>query len=950
MRKLLLLFINALLSIITFGQQPFHRDYWLNESRTPLSANCLLQDSSGYIFIGTDEGLLRFNGYRFTKISSFNNAPVTAMVKASQGIIVTYSNGEIGTVHQDTVQQFFLEKTFSNTKINAVIANKNELWLSTDQGICAINNKKKTIYTTQHGLSDDYIYSMHFIDPQRLLAATDHGINDVHIIQDKISVKTFTSKNGLPDNIVTAIAPAYKTSLFWGGTQQKGLVLYDAAAQKLLPIQSATPWQWGQINALLPIDAHHVWAATEQGFLVQVVLTDNALSYHPYAFTNRKLKALLLDYSGNIWVGTDKGLTLFTPEYLWQISINAPYRLRDITTLCFDKENTCWLALSNKLYTVETTGSLNAEKQFASTISCLYCDNHNRLWIGTMGDGLWCKLNGENQLKKVPLKTLNQQSILSITTSTDKLWVAGLNGVEEIALPASNNLDEVNDIKQHTKASGVGTDYIYQLFTDTKDRIWMATDGAGVCMYDGKQYFHWDIFNTKDNNVAYSVAQDMTGNIWSGTLYKDLYRYKNEKWENIRNNETQDVDVNVFTVNTNRTGQVVAVFQRCIDVWYPESSLFRHFNSRLNMGFDSTSTVLNCSAKDTAGNVYIPFEKGLLLFKNLRKQWDIKPRVVLTGVENDFKKTTQQQPIFKANTNFISFHFDGISFTNPERLNYRYRLEGYSQNWIHTNETEVTFPKLPPGNYVFQVQVSLNADFSTAQEARFAFKIATPIWQRGWFVASFLLLVGGIVFLLIRQRDKRNKRLAQLKQERILFEYEHLKTQVNPHFLFNSLNTLTSLIEQDPESAVTYTEQLSDLYRNLLSYKGNDWVTLEEEWSFLANYLYIQESRFGSALQVVKNIPKALMKSKKIVPLSLQLLVENAIKHNVVSMASPLVVKFEIQNDTLVVSNTIQPKLSKEKESGLGLANIQKRYALLSDKPIRFGKNDGVWEVRLPLL
>jgi LytS/YehU family sensor histidine kinase len=183
-----------------------------------------------------------------------------------------------------------------------------------------------------------------------------------------------------------------------------------------------------------------------------------------------------------------------------------------------------------------------------------------------------------------------------------------------------------------------------------------------------------------------------------------------------------------------------------------------------------------------------------------------------------------------------------------------------------------------------------------------------------------------------------------------LFEYEHLKTQVNPHFLFNSLNTLTGLIEQDPESAITYTEQLSDLYRNLLAYKGNDWVTLEEEWSFLANYLYIQESRFGSALQVVKNIPEALMKSKKIVPLSLQLLVENAIKHNVVSMASPLVVKFEIQEDVLVVSNTIQPKLSKEKESGLGLANIQKRYALLSDKPISFGKKDGVWEVRLPLL
>ena len=183
-----------------------------------------------------------------------------------------------------------------------------------------------------------------------------------------------------------------------------------------------------------------------------------------------------------------------------------------------------------------------------------------------------------------------------------------------------------------------------------------------------------------------------------------------------------------------------------------------------------------------------------------------------------------------------------------------------------------------------------------------------------------------------------------------MFEYEHLKSQVNPHFLFNSLNTLTGLIDDDKNAAMQYTTRLSDLYRNMLSHKDKDLITLAEEWEILENYIYIQKSRFGDALHLVIDIPEKLKKTKKVVPMALQLLLENAIKHNIVSKSSPLTVRFTADDEQLTISNVYQPKISKEKGAGLGLANIRKRYALYTKRPVIAYMKDSEFIVIIPLI
>ena len=315
-----------------------------------------------------------------------------------------------------------------------------------------------------------------------------------------------------------------------------------------------------------------------------------------------------------------------------------------------------------------------------------------------------------------------------------------------------------------------------------------------------------------------------------------------------------------------------------------------------------------------------------------------------------FLKHPAERHDFKPNENYFTFQYTGINFTNTRALKYRYKLDGYYDKWIDTDEETVTFPNLPYGKYNFRVQASIHPDFSHAVEDNYSFTIATPFYMQSWFMA----LVIAFIFLMIigytRWREKQLKKIASLQHEKVLFEYEYLKSQVNPHFLFNSLNTLTSLIDTNPKSAINYTDHLSDLYRNMLAHPDKNMVTLQEEFKILKNYIYIQKSRFGDALIIDDRIPVEVKKEKKVLYLALQLLVENAIKHNVVSQSQPLTITIVADNNQLIVTNPMQNKMSKDSGNGMGLENISKRYALFTKRPVIFGEDHGNFIVKLPLL
>ena len=179
--------------------------------------------------------------------------------------------------------------------------------------------------------------------------------------------------------------------------------------------------------------------------------------------------------------------------------------------------------------------------------------------------------------------------------------------------------------------------------------------------------------------------------------------------------------------------------------------------------------------------------------------------------------------------------------------------------------------------------------------------------------------------------------------------FDALKNQLDPHFLFNSLNVLTSLIEEDPRQAQKFTTSLSKVYRYVLEQKNKDLVTVNEELDFARTYVGLLKMRFEDS--IVFNIPdKADDPEAKIVPLSLQLLLENAVKHNIVTSSRPLVIKVFEESGMLWVSNNLQEKQVVKKSSGVGLQNIRQRYGILTDREVEIQKTKSDFKVSLPML
>lgn len=227
-------------------------------------------------------------------------------------------------------------------------------------------------------------------------------------------------------------------------------------------------------------------------------------------------------------------------------------------------------------------------------------------------------------------------------------------------------------------------------------------------------------------------------------------------------------------------------------------------------------------------------------------------------------------------------------------------------------------------------------------------------WQWGWVIVAYEYAVFYAIALFMFAKSFFNEwQLNVTEKERIshqtlALQYETLSNQVNPHFLFNSLNVLLSLIDHDTEAAKKFTRQLAAFYRQLLSLKDQQIIPLQQEMDLMRNYLDLLQIRFQNALKVSIDCPPST--SYTIIPLTLQLLVENAIKHNVVSNDNPLHLEIRLTDKRLTVRNTLKKKAFVAEPSHIGLKNLNERYLFLAGQGLNVTETETYFEVTIPLI
>lgn len=949
---LLMVFFTAPLP----AQLAYWKHYELPNDLENADPDSFYESEDGRLWLTSKRGLLSFDGRSFkTMLDSEGQINQTRSVfEDEQRILwVGYESGKIDRLINGRLEAWEPEEGLPAVAITGFAQdNAGQIWFATyGEGVYVVAEGRLYNVNTDDGLPGNDVYTIKSDQEGLIWLGTDGGISNCSFTDGEKKIRNFSRAEGLMDEIVRVILPD-SSGNFWIGTHDKGVAFFDRKTNRFSVPQSN--WAYGTINDLSLLEGNWLYIATESNGAWRLSLRHNHLERLGSSINADSLSAgatirdLHQDNEGGLWLISNKEGIRRTNQHLGFISIPE----QNIQAVQRGKDGRLWLGTEQGLFQlVEDRQLLGSPGGKGVNIVSLFEDRFGNLWLGTFGEGLYIFNPASARQRHFGLKDgLGDGSILSIAGTDDRVLLASLGGVKEIKL--SEDPLTVSELK-FAAVAGLKTDFIYQITAGADGVEWYATDGEGIARREAGKITHLrkqitSAGDSVDWRTVYSLALSPNGNLWLNSPRSGLF------W---LDGKTLRPSAYYATHLLREVAGLASVGKDEVIVAHSEGliSINGTTGNAVVLGGEEVETfqfvpILNSLSRDQSGKVWIGGTGGLLAYDHLVVATANRSRTILRSVSvypgGENKPDGNR---FKHDENMLAFEFSGIWYTDPTSVRYRYQLEGYDPDWIETLDERAIYSKLPPGDYTFRIVSAVGGQWDGADEQIYRFTILLPYWRKWWF----LLLVGGSLLAagsyLVRLRDARLQREHQLQRATILSQYEALKSQINPHFLFNSFNTLVAMIEDQSPDAVTYTERLSDLFRSVLQYRDRETIPVSEELNLLKNYTFLMERRFGNKITIEIDLPP---QQYFIVPLSLQLLVENAIKHNVVSSNRPLRVSiFYAKDDQFIcVRNNRQPKLQQEPSTGFGLSSLSARYHLLVRTKMVVEDEQEYFQVCLPVL
>ncbi len=952
MKKYLLLLLLIAFCATTQAQQPYFKSLQVAKKIDEIRIQRLIQDKYGFIWLGTNRGLRRFNGTGLTQ----TNLPVTvdnditALFVKDNILLAGTKKGILVVIDllKPTIAESFI--TVDDEITSLTIDSKGKIWIATaSSGILFGEKNNLDRIDNQIGLPDNIIHAI-VSTKNRICAATDVGLVQWDNCEDATDFKLFTIENGLCDNLITSLALDENGTVYIGA-QNGAMCKWNPEQKQVIQFDEFNNILKGSIVKIIPTK-NEIFCFTEDHFIFTGSAKDNqfvqsSLSENgPFNSRNPFMDGLY-DQEGNLIVCNKSNSLLVSDSRFLYLNSHEDLNLQNIRAIASDRNNNLWFSTPEGLFSHDYLFSnqqklikyLPAPKKSSNEIICITEGNDSAIWFGMYGAGL-----GRIDLKTKKIKYFTEKdgllnnNVLSITADGTKLWIATLGGVCVLERISKEwvfwNLPE--DSKLST--------YVYSVFKDKQGRVWFGSDGDGpIYRNTSGQYIALkDQFPLVADNIL-SIKQDSNGYIWFLTSDQQLQCFKDDHIEK-RDLISDGEKPNLLAIENDDKGNIFVFTSSGFAIVRGDSPSFEFVSSEETL----SSNYLNVSTKDFDGNIWVGLEPTLIRFVQNDQNTRHQPLVRIEDILVQLQSIDTTIHEFSYEQNHFTFQVTGLWYKQPDKVRFRYKLEGYDSNWAVTRDNQIVFSRLDPGTYKFIVQASANDDFNEANETIYVFTIERPFWQKWWFISLILLVVFATVFFILRAREKQLHKNALLQRERLKGQFETLRNQINPHFLFNSFNTLISTIAKDKDQAIDYVEQLSDYFRIILEQREKEVITLKEELELADRYLFLQKQRFGDNLIVIRTIPDGLMDSL-IPPMTIQLLVENAIKHNIISRLKPLTIELYVSDNFLIVSNTLQEKTQKEPSTGVGLNNIVHRYLILFKKEVLVVKNENRFEVLLPL-
>lgn len=947
----LFLFISIMLlkTEASHGQRHIFNSETFSDQFPQSKINKIYHGQGGYFWLGTSIGLMSFDGINYDIIAESNGYDVTSIYALSdEELLLGAADGRLLKINiNDRIAKTIVNDSIGS-KITGIVLLQDQIFVASyGDGLWKYQNDIWERLTDISDFSIDEIYDMTVDEKGRILLGTDDGL----CIIDKLNeqCKLLTTAHGLPDNVVTSIRLDSKDWI-WLGLHQSGIcALKNDVAIESTIIEN---WNFGTVTSLNVELEEHVFVGTNKGVVLDWdILAEKHEIFIKSEKSRNGIYDILVDRESNLWIADQQNGLSRSSLLLSFIDLPHSIKSKNIQAISMDEDDRLWFTTEKALWVYDVSDDdipkfikhLDAEV-YGSTYISLYADA-GVIWIGTFGDGLlyYHPASGKIQLFK-ERHGLTNNNILSIAGTDETIWFATLGGVSELNKQDFRN-SKGNEIefKNYHQEDGLGTEYIYQVYTDSNDNPWFATDGKGLTVLRDGKFINYSEKDGLESNVIYSITEDENEIIWLATPKDGLYKFDGNAFELITT-ETGFSQKQISSLHACNNSLFI-IHKFGIDIMANDQ--IRNFGIQDNIG--EIDPDLNAITEDRHGNIWLGYQEGIIKL-NTNFQLKYQPDMLINRVLVNLNPLeNHENNILSYNENYLTFNYIGFWYSDPLKIRYEYKLEGLNEQWIASRDNFVTFSNLPAGKYNFSVRASINEDFSSAKEASFQFSIKAPYWETLWFYAVLITLIVFFVMMIIVLRDRSLKKKVLIEQEKIQFQFETLKSQINPHFLFNSFNTLISIIEEEPKIAIAYVEKLSDFFRHIIQLREKDVISLSEEINLIKDYAFLQEKRYGRNFSLSIDIPEQYLDTE-IPPMTIQLLAENAIKHNVVSKSRPLLLRVFVEQNYVVVQNDIQLKNKSEVSTNYGLENIIKRYQLLTDISVEVIADEKLFTIRLPII
>lgn len=797
--------------------------YDIRDGLSQTIVNSVEQDQKGFIWIGTQDGLNKFDGYKFTvfKPDPFDDNSIADnyinTIKADKNNhiwIGTEAGLSIYDDEKDSFIQFDEKGIFKDVQINHLMEDKHgSIWVSTQhKGLFRIDELNDSIAVQidtikplfNREIKQSLVYDDEIIvlGNQEIFHFKKGMLSQIHfpeILQDKEIKNLYILENEL---WLATNEGAYKAIVFRDHLRVVG------------KLDESMGLNGNDITSLYRHN-NFFWIGTSYGLSRVIIIQSDTIIENfssemmsNYEAQPAKVSSFLLDDYGSLWIGTDRGLNKFDENksqfklYRHQKETGQSQLFNNVW--CFETYGNYILAGSSNglsIYDRSNNSFKNYDSENskvpAGNISNLFIDSKERLWIGGNEDGLKIFSFNEGDIsfvKDLDLKlpeTIPQSTYTVLEDNLGNFWVGGRRGLWLF----NENLEFKEHFTSNEDDFSLSFDVVRSIYQDKKGNIWVGTDGGGLNRIfrnnDGNyafEVFQYDAKNRQglNHNMVLSITEDKDGNIWSATYGGGLNKYVPEEKRFYHLTEKQGLSNNVvYGVVLDHFGNVWASTNKGISQINTDDHSVRVFTEKA--GLQSDEFNIGAYHIDEYGEVFFGGINGFNSFNpaNIRSN-TLVPSINITSISlldekmdlSEYRISKLHEPEkyeIKLNhhSNNISFDFVGLHFSNPKDNWYKYKLEGLQEEWVvGKNRRFATFNNLDAGEYVFKVTAANSDRIWSKQYAEVKIIILPPVWDTWWFrIVAGVILVGLVLGIYF-------SRLAMIKaQKRLLEQQVSVRTQ-----------------------------------------------------------------------------------------------------------------------------------------------------------------------------